>query len=356
MPRTLFILACLLLFLTADAQAVKIADVTRLSGQRTNVLTGLGLVYGLKGTGDGGDYLPAIQSLSSMLAKFSDKVTIEQLGKTQNVAIVNIIATIPSTGAREGDHIDVRVASVGAATSLKGGRLFVCPLEGPIPDPKMLTYALAEGPIDLEDPTNTNVGVVHGGAVMEEDIKLENVENGKFSLIIEAPAASWTTASQIAKTINGAESLNGEEVASAIDAKEVQVSIPLSEREHPDSFISRVQQLPLIMLQSEARVTINRRTGTMIVTGDVEISPAVINHQGLTISTIVPAPTGTPNNPLVTTHESVVLDTANTGGARLQDLVTALDQLRVPIADRIDILENLYRSGKLHAKLVEEAN
>ena len=36
--------------LATTASATRIADVTRLGGQRTNVLTGMGLVVGLKGT------------------------------------------------------------------------------------------------------------------------------------------------------------------------------------------------------------------------------------------------------------------------------------------------------------------
>ena len=333
---------------------MKIADVTRLSGQRTNVLTGLGLVYGLKGTGDGGDFLPAIRPLAGMLGKFSDPVTVQELNKAANIAVVNLTATIPSTGAREGDHIDVRVASLGSAASLKGGRLFVCPMTGPKPDSGI--FALAEGPMELEDPSNPNVAVVHGGAVMEVDLPVKYVENGRFSLILEAPSANWTTAALIAKTINGAESLNGEEVAKAVDAKEVVVAIPQAELNHPDSFISRVQQLPLIMLPTEARVKINEKTNSLVVSGDVEISPVVISYNGLTIDTTSPAPVGRPGNPGVTSRTSVALDTTNQGGARLQDLVNALEQLRVPAKDRIAIVDELYSLGKLHAKLIEESN
>src|SRR5580692_4824645 len=99
------------------AQAVRIADITRLGGQRTSVLTGLGLVYGLPGTGDGGDFTAAIKPLAGMLGKFADPVTVEELAKVQNVAVVGLVATIPSNGVRDGDHLDVRVMSLGAATS-----------------------------------------------------------------------------------------------------------------------------------------------------------------------------------------------------------------------------------------------
>ncbi len=354
MRSKLPILACVVVALAAPVQAVKIADITRLSGQRTNVLTGLGLVYGLKGSGDGGDFAAAIRPLASMLGKFSDQVTIQELSKAQNVAIVNITATVPSTGVREGDHLDVRVASLGAATTLKGGRLFVCPMQGPMPGSGI--YALAEGPLDLEDATNPNVAVVHGGAVMEEDMRTSNVENGRFSLILESPSANWTTAALIAKTINGAESLNGEEVARAQDPKEIIVMIPPAEREHPDSFISRVQQLPLIMLPTEARVKINRQKDSLVVSGDVEISPTVISYNGLTIDTTTPAPNQRQATAGVTSHQAVAIDTTSQGGARLQDLVNALEQLRVPAKDRIAIVEELYNLGKLHAKLIEESN
>jgi len=354
MKRLLPIFCLCLLLLCGQASAVRVADITRLNGQRTNVLTGLGLVYGLKATGDGGDFAPAIRPLAGMLQKFSDPVTVAELTKVQNVAVVSITAIVPSTGARAGDKLDVRVTSIGAASSLKGGRLFVCPLTGPIPGAPI--YALAEGPIALEDPSDPNVGVVTGGGVMEVDLPVKYIENGRISLIIEAPSANWTNASLIAKTINDAEGQNGQQLAFAIDAKEVVVTIPPAERQQPDSFISRVQQLPVLMLPTEARVQINRRTGTLIVTGDVEISPVVISHKGLTITTTNPPPVPSARNPVTSSRDTVALQTGNQSGARLQDLVNALEQLKVPVEDRITIVKELYQSGKLHAKLIEEQN
>ena len=125
----LLAIACL----AARANAVKIADITRIGGERTNILTGLGLVYGLKGTGDGGGFTPAIAPLRSMLSKFGDPVTVQQLNNAANVAVVMVTATVPAAGARDGDHLDVHLSSVGAAASLRGGRLFVTPMQGPCP-------------------------------------------------------------------------------------------------------------------------------------------------------------------------------------------------------------------------------
>src|SRR5947207_15581693 len=103
MKRLIPLLFCIL-GLTTSARAVKVADITRIGGQRTNVLTGLGLVYGLKGTGDGGDFQPAIRPLAAMLTKFADPTAVADLSKAQNVALVSVIATVPATGVRDRDH------------------------------------------------------------------------------------------------------------------------------------------------------------------------------------------------------------------------------------------------------------
>jgi flagellar P-ring protein precursor FlgI len=108
------------------------------------------------------------------------------------------------------------------------------------------------------------------------------------------------------------------------------------------------------MRPTEARVQINEKTGTLIMTGDVEISPVVISHKGLTISTITPPPVPSARNPQVVVKDVIGVDTTNEGGAKLQDLVAALDAIKVPAEDRIEIIKELYKTGKLHAKLIME--
>lgn len=346
--RLTILLACTTM-MTPTAWGVKIADITRLNGQRSNVLTGLGLVIGLKGTGDGGDFLPAIKPLASMLSKFADPSTVRELTNVQNVALVQVTATIPPSGVRNGDKLDAHVSSLGAAASLKGGRLFITPMQGPVPGGGIL--ALAEGPINLEDPATPTSARVKDGCVMEEDLPAQVIENGRITLILENPAANWTTASTIAKIINDAEG-TGEMMAVVKSDKCIEVTIPASERERPDSFISRIQRLPVPLLPTEARVLINERTGTIIMTGDVEISAVVISHKGLTITTTNPPPTPTPRSPVTTSKDAIWLDTTAGGGPKLQDLVSALDMIKVPAEDRITIIKQLYESGKLHAKLM----
>jgi flagellar P-ring protein precursor FlgI len=344
----------LVLILSQPAWGVKIADITRIGGERTNILTGLGLVYGLKGTGDGGDFSAAINPLREMLAKFADPVQVKELGNASNVALVALTATVPANGVRDGDHLDVHVTSLGAAASLKGGRLFVTPMQGPMAGGKIL--ALAEGPVDLDDPSTPTSGIVResaGGAVMEESLPAHSIDdNGRFVLIIDEPSASWTMASTIAQIINDSEGGNGETPASVFDQKNVIVTIPTNERDHPDAFISRVQRLPLKIVPTEARVQINSKTGTIIITGDVEISPVVISHKGLSISIVNPPPVPSPRFPVVENRDVIELGTEEPVNGNLQDLVAAMKQLEVPTEDRIDILKELYETGKLHAKLI----
>ena len=352
----------LVLLLASTAHAVRIADVTRLGGQRTNVLTGMGLVYGLPNTGDGGQFQPAIRPLKQMLAAFQNKTTELELAGAGNVALVSLTVTVPRNGARAGDALDVYVTSIGAASSLRGGRLFVTPLQGPIPvagKPEAANiFALANGALLIEDPTTPTVGVVKGGAVMEQDLILPQVDRfGQFQLIIDDPSASWAMANTIATMVNDAEGAavadapDGAPLAVAATANTVVVTLPQAERANPAAFVARVQALPLPEVFAEARVQINDATGTLIITGDVEISPVVISHKGLTITTVTPAPPPNPLAPAIETHEIVALDPQQRGGAKLKDLVDALDKLKVPAADRIAIVKLLHESGKLHAKV-----
>jgi len=362
MRFTKYMTAALILMLTPSVFAVKIADITRMDGARTNVLTGMGLVIGLKGTGDGGAYLPAMRPLAAMLKVYADPSTIADLSNASNVAIVNVFAIMPADGVRNGDHLDVRVMSNGAATSLKNGTLYMASLVGPKGEMyirhdakgnalKPIPYAIANGQLELDDPTAPTSGLIRGGAVMEAEYMPKCINDGRFTLIIDEPSASWTMSSTIAKLINESND-SGDTIAVAVDPKNVVVQIPASERDRPDTFISNILRLPVPVVASEARVRINDKTGTIIVTGDVEISPVVISHKGLTITTVNPPPVASPRNPLISTKQEVTIDTTNQGGARLQDLANAFDQLKVPAEDRIDIIKELYETGKLHAKLI----
>jgi len=352
------------------ARAVKIGDITHLKGQRVNKLVGIGLVVGLKGTGDGGKFGPAIRPLAAMLTKFADPVlSLQELKDTKNVALVSVEATLPENGVREGDEVDVSVCTLGPAKSLVGGRLFVTPLLGPSPTDERI-FALASGPVHIPDPKTPTVGVVRHGARMEADVIHNYMVLGRelqhrnawiepdalyLTLVIDHAHASYGMAYTIAQMIN--EDASGpermERIALAADPKNVIVRIPASEQQDPAAFIARIESLDLLLPAAEARVTINRKTQTIVVTGDVEISPVVISHADMTITTAAPA-VPPANNAPAGPRRWVALDPQRRGGTRLTDLLQALEQLKVPAKDQIEIIEELHRTGKLHARLIAE--
>ena len=354
--RTILCILPAMLLLAPPAFAVKVADITRISGQETKVLTGIGLITGLKGTGDGGDYMPAIRPLATMLGVFSDETELKDLSDVQNVALVGLSVTLPKDGVHVGDKLDVHVTSWGKATSLKNGSLFLCPVSYGRPRPEERVWAMAQGLVVIEDPSSPTSGVIKGGCVMKRDMKIEYVTDGKLTLILEDQVASWTTSGAIAQVINDSEANGKSLLALATNPTTVEVTIPTTDREEPVGFISRVQRLdvPERLLNNEARVLINDKTHTMIITGDVEISPAIISHAGLTITTVTPALPPTLQNPGTKRQEFVAIDSTNSSGAKLQDLVAALDQLKVTAEERITIIKELHKSGKLHAKLITE--
>lgn len=354
-PNPLTALAALLM-LAASAHAVQVQDMVRLKGTESSKLVGMGLVVGLKGTGDGGKFTPAMRPLAAMMQRLVDpNVVATELKDVKNVAIVTITAKLPAGTVREGDTVDIQIASIGAASSLKGGRLFMAPLYGPIPGSPV--YAFADGAIEIENDTAPTVGLVKRGATLTKDIIARNLDPfGRITLVIDEPNATWPMANTIATLINDLMSPDAAPIAQAVDPKNVVVQVPAAQQSNPAPFISQLLEIHLdsTLVRTEARVVINSRTGTIVMTGDVEISPVVVSHKGLTITTITPPPVPSVNNPAIDPQPFLALDPAHRGGAKLADLMAAMNQLKVPSEDRIEIIKEIYRSGKLHAKLVLE--
>ncbi|MCC7205403.1 MAG: flagellar basal body P-ring protein FlgI [Phycisphaeraceae bacterium] len=342
--------------LASPATGVQVRDVVRIKGAESSKLVGMGLVVGLKGTGDGGKFLPAMRPLASVIQRLMDpNVVASELKDAKNVALVALEATIGSGGVREGDRVDVYVSAIGSAKSLEGGRLFLIPMTGPLPDSPV--FAFASGPVTIEDSTTPTVGVIKDGAQLTRDVMAQYLnELGQITLVINSESAGWTVAHAISDLINHELDPESLSIAQAVDPKNVVVTMPMWERTRPAAFISRILQgyLDLSAVNTGARVLINPKTQTIIVGADVQISPVIISHKGLTITTITPQAAPTEQNPDVTTSGFVPIDPENRGGTKLRELLDALEQLKVPASERIEIVRELKRIGKLHAELITE--
>ena len=191
---------CLLILVAAPAHAVKIADITRIEGQQENTLTGLGLVVGLPGTGDGGDYLPAIKSLAAMLTNFSNETQLADLSDVKNIALVGLSVKVPKEGVHEGSKLDVRVSSWGKAININGGHLVPCPLTGPGKPEEWGMIGTAVGSVVCDDKATLTGGTIKGGCIISRTIKMESIVDGnKSPLVLDSEIASWTTASKASR-------------------------------------------------------------------------------------------------------------------------------------------------------------
>ena len=344
---TFAVAGCLLTWQPAPLLAqtgIRIGNLCRVKGQEQNRLQGLGLVIGLNGTGDGGDFAPCIDLLAAVLGRMGNPVERGALSNSDNVALVMVEATIPATGARQGDRIDCAVSSLGEAPSLRGGRLFLTPLLGPHPQDTQV-YALASGPLIIDDIENPTTARVLHGAQLEEDFFHLFSREDHVNLVIDANRASFNAASEVARSVNYEMSLQneGEDIARAIDAKNVQVLIPEQYRDDPVDFIAQILNIQMQTATpfAEARVVVNEKTGTIVISGEVEISPVVVVVGNLTVST--------GNRSGV-----VAVDPSQQATANLQQLVIALEAIQVSPFAQIDVIRVLERSGKLHGWVIYE--
>ena len=130
--RVISLALCLCLLGTATAMAagyssVRLKDVAKVQGVRSNQLMGYGLVVGLNGTGDSNKMTQTIQSIGNMMREYGVGFDTSGL-KPKNVAAVIVTATLPPF-VREGDTIDITVSSMGDAKSIQGGTLLQTPLK-----------------------------------------------------------------------------------------------------------------------------------------------------------------------------------------------------------------------------------
>ena len=322
-------------------------SICRVKGQEENLLHGFGLVAGLKGTGDGGNFLPTIRSLATTMQLLGSPVSdSKDLKDSKNVALVSVTATVPAAGARQGDKINCVISSVGSAKSLLGGRLLLTPLVGPESTKNPKIYAFAEGPVELDDAELTTTGRVHDGCRLEEDFFNVFAKDGKITLVLDKNHAGFQVAQEVADLINSQLSFQSGEIAlaKAINQINVEVTIPRQYREYPVQFISQVHSLPIMEPRMGARVVINQRAGSIVISGDVEIGAVVVTHKNVVIEAGNPA----------AADRFVPIDPGQTGPPKLKELVTALNAIHVPTEDVIDIIKGLDRNGRLHAQLIIE--
>lgn len=359
MPRVWIMLLGLCLSAIPALGQRTLREYSRLHGQDEYTLTGLGLVVGLAGTGDSGDELVLARPLAEMLRALGNPIPdFSELENGQSAALVLVTATVPRAGMEVGDKLDVDVAVLHSASSLEGGLLLTCPLVSPVTRDE--AYALAHGRLSVDAGSPPTMARVSAGA--DSIRRVSNLPDlrGSFELILDTNIAGWDVASAVVTEINQQYLLTSvpgaDPLATVVDPRRVRVRIPVAESERPAAFVGDVlgTDISSALRRLEARVICDTRAGVILLTGDVRVSPAVLTHRDLTITTTVPAPVASEAQPLVNRNRWAAMNTEDESPetARLEDLIGAFDQLDVPATDQIRMLQMLHDAGKLHARLI----
>lgn len=352
---------CALLLVIGSARATTVRDLCRIRGQGVSELQGLGLVVGLPGTGDSAKDLVVARPLAAVLANNGLPIAnFDELKNSRSIALVMVSCLTRPEGTQVDDRLDVIVSVINSASSLRGGQLYLTPMTGPFPGSDV--YAIASGPINLDDPTIPTRGRVRLGVKMRLPIPGPSIGT-TFDLIVEPSFAGHQSARHIASRIRDEYLLRPQRlgtsirpIATAIDDRTIRIVLPENRRSSPVEFVADVlaTDIDVAQLKLPARVIVNRASGVFILTQEVEVSLVAISHKNLLIRRITPEPEPTPAAPLVQTERVVGVGTRArpSDRARLDDLLAAFKQLSVPVDDQIQIIEMLHKSGRLHAELV----
>lgn len=349
------------------ARAERVKDLASVAGVRTNQLVGYGLVVGLSGTGDQTTQAPfTVQSIQNMLAKFGVTIPADLVSQMQlkNVAAVSVTAELPPF-AKIGQTVDVTVASIGNAGSLRGGALVLTPLRGADGE----VYAMAQGSVlvsgfgvEGKDGSRVSVNVpsagrIPNGATVEHEVPTRFASEPYVVLNLNTP--DFTTAARLTDSLN---KVLGAGSAEAIDAVSVKVQAPKDPTARV-AFIGTLQEVQLTPDEAPARVIINSRTGTIVISTEVQVSAAAVAHGSLSVTITEREDVSQPNplsqgTTVVTPRSQISVNQADqrmfmfNAGVNLEEIVRAVNQVGAAPGDLVAILEALQQAGALHAQLI----
>ncbi|MFI4916482.1 MAG: flagellar basal body P-ring protein FlgI [Phycisphaerales bacterium JB060] len=335
-----------------------IRELVEFAGATDTELLGLGLVTGLNGTGDTLEDSATVEAVVALLASQGMPIgDPAQLASTRSVALVWVRTNVPQTGGRTGDKFTATITTAGDATSLRGGELINSPLREATPGGPLRGFARGTLVIDQEgEPTRARISQ---GVQLTTDIIPVSV-GPEFELKVKIQYSGFTATSLVASTINDAyynsDELDLPPIARPVDDRIVHISVPEADLGALPQFLDfimtrRVRDPDLLKLP--ARVIANRKTGAIVATANVDISPVGVAHEALQLTVTRPAPVATPQAPITTEERWAEVSSTpeSTGTARLTDLLAALRAMNMPVKEQINLLEMMHQSGALHAKL-----
>ena len=343
--------------------ATRIKELATVQGVRANQLVGYGLIVGLDGTGDQSSGAPfTAQSLAGMLQQMGVTVPPGVQMQPKNVAAVMVTASLPAF-AQPGQTIDVTVASLGNAKSLRGGTLIATPLKGV----DGAIYAMAQGNLLVGGAgasaggskvqiNHLSAGRVPQGATVERAVATPFAQ-GEF-IQLDLASSDFAMARDVARAINRA---RGEGTALALDGRVVKVRAPLSIDERV-AFLADIENLPLELAKPAARIVLNARTGSVVMNETVTLAACAVAHGSLSVTIsstpVVSQPNALAQGQTVQGEKADISITQQGGalvqmpaGTKLADVVKALNALGATPQDLLAILQAMKSAGALQAEI-----
>jgi len=354
--------------------ADRIKDLTSVAAMRSNQLIGYGLVVGLNGSGDGADVSFTAQSMKTLLNRLgvslegplSDFETASSSGKIdiKNTAAVMVTAELPGF-AKPGQKIDVTVSAIGKASNLRGGTLLLTSLRGVDGE----IYAISQGSlaatgIDATAAAGSKVVIgVPTSARIPQGATVERIVDNPFDkaerVILNVRDSDFTTTTAIVNVINNR---FGTDVARAMDGVTVSLQAPLDLTQRV-AFMSMVENMDVMPGEPSARVVVNARTGTVVISRNVRVTAAAVSHGTISVSVAVTNEISQPGafsggTTAAVQNADVAVSEPNkpmfmfNPGVDLRQIVDAVNQVGATPSALIAILEALKSAGSLRADLL----
>ncbi|CAJ5671291.1 flagellar basal body P-ring protein [Burkholderia pseudomallei] len=360
----LSLLSVLLMAASRSSDAAPLGTLVSVEGVRDNQLVGYGLVVGLNGSGDGQQIRYTGQSIANVLKQFGVTLPEGIRLRSRNVAAVMVSANFPA-GYVPGQKIDVTVSSMGDAKSLRGGTLLLTPLRAA----DGVVYALAQGNLVVPGVSAqgrsgssvtinaTAAGRIPQGATIEQEIPSDIDAKPFVRLSLKRP--SFQTATSIVAAIDR---MAGPGAATSRDGTSVEVRAP----EDPTArvaFLAKLTAINVTPQKEPPRVVFNSRTGTVVISQGMTVSPAAVSHGTLKVTISEGAIVSQPN-PLGGGKTAVVplsqVDVQQDGnrmfnwpaGVSLQKIVNTINSTGASPDDVMAILQALDEAGALNGELV----
>lgn len=349
----------------------RIKQVTKLHNTMPHKLTGVGIVTGLKnGSTDRGTRLAMLNMIRRM--GLNDMIQDVIGGST---TLVMVSCDLPPF-AKQGTTIDLDVASITDAGSLREGILQRCELFGVdgqlyvVASGKLSTSGLIAGKDRAsfgeneasvtKNATSVTATLMNQALVVRDNPSSYFSESGAIELRLTNPSPfnAMSVCSGIQRALDGTAAK-----VMVVDMSLVRIELPEEQRTESNAnelvaFVGDVR----VAVENPAKVTIDQSSGVVLAGEGILISPCVVGLSEITIAVTTDQYVSQPNPWAMGTTEVIDRTTVDmneqstdlksiSGGATVSELLSNLKMLGLTPSQLVSVFVALDKGGFLHADL-----